>query len=69
MAIKQEPSLVLKVRADFKARLKAISDHELRSETKVLEAALNLYFDQLSTKDRHVILALSKRGLVEKKKE
>lgn len=67
MANKIEPSLVLKVRADFKARLKAIADHEQRSETKVLEAALNLYFDQLSTKDRHVVQTLSKRGFIEKK--
>ena len=60
--IRDYPRQLFTMRPATKARLKAIAEHESRSEWRVVEHSITAYFDQMTPKDRRSVEAILKRA-------
>ena len=60
--IRDYPRLLFTMRPATKSRLKGIAEHECRSEWRVVEDCIALYFEQLSLKDRRAVEAIVKNA-------
>jgi len=60
--IRDYPRQLFTMRPATKARLKAIAEHESRSEWRVVEDSIASYFDQMAPKDRRSVEAIVKRA-------
>jgi hypothetical protein len=59
--IRDYPRQLFTMRPSTKARLKAIAEHEDRSEWRVVEDSIAAYFERLTPKDRRAVEALARQ--------
>ena len=60
--IRDYPRQLFTMRPATKARLKAIAEHEGRSEWRVVEDSVTSYFECMAPKDRRAVDAIVKRA-------
>ncbi len=60
--IRDYPRLLFTMRPATRARLKAIAEHEDRSEWRVVEDGIALYFERLTPKDRRAVEAIVRKA-------
>jgi hypothetical protein len=60
--IRDYPRQLFTMRPATIARLKAIAEHESRSEWRVVEDSITSYFDHMTPKDHRAVEAIIKRG-------
>ncbi|HXJ44287.1 MAG TPA: hypothetical protein VNH18_33680 [Bryobacteraceae bacterium] len=58
------PTSTIPARPETRARINALAELEQRPAWKVVESAINLYFEQKSTRERHQVNAIAKPKLV-----
>jgi hypothetical protein len=58
--IRDYPRQLFTMRPATKARLKAIAEHENRSEWRVVEDSIASYFDNLTAKDRRAVETIAR---------
>jgi len=58
--IRDYPRQLFTMRPATKARLKAIAEHENRSEWRVVEDSIASYFDHMTAKDRRAVEAIAR---------
>ena len=58
--IRDYPRQLFTMRPATKARLKAIAEHEDRSEWRVVEDGIASYFDQMTAKDRRAVETIAR---------
>jgi hypothetical protein len=64
--IRDYPRQLFTMRPATKARLKAIAEHENRSEWRVVEDSIALYFDRMTPKDRRAVEAIVRKAAAAK---
>ncbi|MGA3026955.1 MAG: hypothetical protein ABSF98_19535 [Bryobacteraceae bacterium] len=60
--IRDYPRQLFTMRPATKARLKAIAEHENRSEWRVVEDSIASYFEHMTPKDRRTVEAIFRRA-------
>ncbi len=59
--IRDYPRQLFTMRPATKARLKAIAEHENRSEWRIVEDSIALYFDNIAPAERRAVNAIARR--------
>ena len=62
--IRDYPRQLFTMRPDTKTRLKAIAEHENRSEWRVVEDGITSYFEHMPPKDRRAVEAIVRRTAI-----
>ena len=64
--IRDYPRQLFTMRPSTKTLLKAIAEHQDRSEWKVVEDSIALYFERMAPKERRAIEVIVKRAAAER---